>query len=73
MEGAETQLGSKGQASNILEDLRFSLRGSRTCNLSTLVEFMSHRPMENINQSLHEVLHQMAANPVCKRFIFLAV
>lgn len=71
MEGVKTRLVRKGQASNILEDLWFSLRGSWTCNLSTLAEFMSHWPMENINQSLPEALHSMAANPVCKCFIFL--
>lgn len=71
MEGVKTQLVHKGQASNTLEDLRFSLWGSWTYNLSTLAEFMSHWPMENINQSLPEAHHSMAANLVCKHFIFL--
>lgn len=70
-EGVKTQLVRKGQAFNILEDLQFSLRGSWTYNLSTSAEFMSHWPMENINQSLPEAHHSMAANPVCKHFIFL--
>lgn len=70
MEGVKTQSVRKGQASNILEDLRFSLRGSWTYNLSTLAEFMSRWPMENINQSLPEAHRSTAANPVCKCFIF---
>ncbi len=71
MEGVKTQLLRKGQAANILEDLWFSLRGSWTYNLSTSAEFMSHLPMENINQSLPEAHHSKAANPVCKCFILL--
>lgn len=47
MDGVKTQLVRKGQASNILGDLWFSLRGSWTCNLSTLVEFKSYWPVEN--------------------------
>lgn len=69
-EGVKTQLVCKGQAFNTLEDLRFSLQGSWTYNLSTSAKFMSHWPMENINQSLPEAHHSMAANPVCKHFTF---
>lgn len=64
LEGVKTQLVHKGQAFNILEDLRFSLQGSWTYNLSTSAEFMSHSPVENINQSLPEAHHSMAANPI---------
>lgn len=70
MEGVKTQLVRKGQASNILEDLQFSLQGSWKYNLSTLAEFVFHWPLENINQSLPEAHRSIAANPVCKCFFF---
>lgn len=65
IEGVKTQLVVyKGQAFNILGHPQFSLQGSWTCNLSTSAEFMSHCPVENINQSLPEAHHSIAANSV---------
>lgn len=63
-EGVKTQLVVyKGQAFNIRRDPQFSLQRSWTYNLTTSAEFMSHWPVENINQSLPEAHRSIAANP----------